>query len=289
VYLSEALQSVFDQSYPHWECIIVNDGSPDNTRAIAAQWLQKDPRFKYIEKENGGLSSARNAGIKAAQGDYIQFLDADDVIHPQKFELQLHDATGKPGILISSYLVFYDRLADACPDTWNRLQINNILEDILLKWDNHFAIPIHTALFRKDYFQRHHILFREQVKAKEDWIFWIECLLANPACRLQKDALAYYRQHAESMTTNRLNMFENETIAHFLIYTLLEKNEEKDRFVTQKMQLFVSTLLKEHITANKRIEELAKKRLKYKLLFLVCATALLFASGLLVALHTTGQ
>ena len=79
-YLDECLQSVLDQTYQNWECMIVNDGSPDYTAEIAASWVAKDNRFKYIYKENGGLSSARNAGIEMAEGEYILPLDADDKI-----------------------------------------------------------------------------------------------------------------------------------------------------------------------------------------------------------------
>ena len=79
-YLAEALDSVFSQSYSDWECIIVNDGSPDNTEEVANEYCEKDSRFKYLKKENGGLSSARNAGIKASFGKYILPLDADDKI-----------------------------------------------------------------------------------------------------------------------------------------------------------------------------------------------------------------
>ena len=79
-YLDECLQSVLNQIYTDWECIIVNDGSPDHTEEVAKKWLEKDSRFRYIYKETGGLSSARNAGIKIAKGEWIQFLDCDDFI-----------------------------------------------------------------------------------------------------------------------------------------------------------------------------------------------------------------
>ena len=79
-YLDECLQSVLDQTFTDWECIIVNDGSPDNTEEVAKQWTEKYPRFKYLKKENGGLSSARNAGIEIAEGEWILPLDADDKI-----------------------------------------------------------------------------------------------------------------------------------------------------------------------------------------------------------------
>ncbi|MFV0183319.1 glycosyltransferase family 2 protein [Empedobacter falsenii] len=86
-YMDECLQSVLEQTYTNWECIIVNDGSPDNTEDIALDWIKKDSRFKYIKKENGGLSSARNAGIKKANGEWILPLDCDDKIGNRYLEL----------------------------------------------------------------------------------------------------------------------------------------------------------------------------------------------------------
>jgi glycosyltransferase involved in cell wall biosynthesis len=86
-YLQEALQSVLEQTYQNWECIIVNDGSPDDTESIAQEWVSKDSRFVYLCKENGGLSSARNEGIAIAKGEFILPLDADDKIAPKYIEL----------------------------------------------------------------------------------------------------------------------------------------------------------------------------------------------------------
>ena len=87
IYIDECLQSVLDQTYKNWECIIVNDGSPDNTEEVALRWVEKDARFIYLKKENGGLSSARNAGIEKAKGEWILPLDCDDKIDSQYLEL----------------------------------------------------------------------------------------------------------------------------------------------------------------------------------------------------------
>jgi glycosyltransferase involved in cell wall biosynthesis len=81
-YLDEALQSVLDQTYSDWECIIVNDGSPDDTEVVVNKWLAKDSRFVYLYKENGGVSSARNLGIEKAKGIFIIPLDADNKLRP---------------------------------------------------------------------------------------------------------------------------------------------------------------------------------------------------------------
>lgn len=80
-YLSEALESVIAQTYKHWECIIVNDGSTDRTEESARKYIEKDARFKYIIQTNAGLPAARNSGIANCSGEYILPLDADDYIH----------------------------------------------------------------------------------------------------------------------------------------------------------------------------------------------------------------
>lgn len=75
-YLPFAVQSVLAQTCAQWEAIVVDDGSTDDTRTVAARF--SDPRVRYHYQENQGLSAARNAGIRIARGDYLAFLDADD-------------------------------------------------------------------------------------------------------------------------------------------------------------------------------------------------------------------
>lgn len=86
-YLPACLDSVLAQTFPDWEVICVNDGSPDNCGKILAEYAQKDNRIKVITQENQGLSMARNNGLKQAVGEYILFLDSDDFIHPQLLEI----------------------------------------------------------------------------------------------------------------------------------------------------------------------------------------------------------
>ena len=79
-YLDVTLSSVINQTFSNWECIIVNNGSEDDTKIIAAKWCEKDSRFKYVEQENKGVSAARNKGIRISKGEFILPLDADDYI-----------------------------------------------------------------------------------------------------------------------------------------------------------------------------------------------------------------
>ena len=82
-YLRRCLDSVLGQTFPDWEAICVNDGSPDGSRAIVEEYAKADPRFILYDKPNGGLSDARNFGLSKAGGEYVVFLDSDDFIHPQ--------------------------------------------------------------------------------------------------------------------------------------------------------------------------------------------------------------
>ena len=86
-YLRRCLDSVLNQTFSDWEAICVNDGSPDNSGKILAEYAEHDKRFKIVNKTNGGLSDARNAGFPHTSGKYIMYLDSDDFIHPQTMEL----------------------------------------------------------------------------------------------------------------------------------------------------------------------------------------------------------
>lgn len=86
-YLRECLDSIKSQTLKQWECILVDDGSTDSSPIICDEYVAKDDRFKVIHKPNGGLSNARNAALKIAKGDLIGFVDSDDWIEPEMFQL----------------------------------------------------------------------------------------------------------------------------------------------------------------------------------------------------------
>lgn len=86
-YLQECVDSILQQTYQHFELILVDDGSPDSSGRICDDYAQRDSRVKVIHKENGGLSDARNAGIEIASGEYITFIDSDDVIASDYLEI----------------------------------------------------------------------------------------------------------------------------------------------------------------------------------------------------------
>ncbi len=217
-YLKEAVTSVLAQSFNNWECLIINDGSRDATEKVALELCNTDKRIKYIRKENGGLSSARNSGLKEASGEYIQFLDADDKIDPRKFSTSLKVA-GTADVIISSFTMFTSD-TNACAYPNFTLDKNKFtFQSILNGWDEEFVIPIHCGLFRASLF--HSIRFNESLKAREDWLMWLQIYQLNVETVFIDQPLAFYRSSRNSMSQNRDLMSDSLVAVYRIIYPLI--------------------------------------------------------------------
>ena len=106
-YLRQCLDSIIAQTYQNFECLLINDGSPDNSADICREYVSKDSRFRYFEKENGGASSARNLGIECSKGQYITFIDSDDWVDSDHLEVLYRALIDeKADIAISTYKQF---------------------------------------------------------------------------------------------------------------------------------------------------------------------------------------
>lgn len=232
-FLEETLNSILNQSYTNWECIIVNDGSPDDTENVAKKWTIKDSRFQYISKENGGLSSARNSGLEVAKGDFIQFLDSDDLLSSDKFQKSI-DAIEKEGaeVVITNFIRFKKNLNQLKKAFCKLEEQTFTYESILLQWDRRFSIPIHCGLFKREIIGN--VRFNEKLKAKEDWFFWIQAFKSNPKVVFINVNMAQYRMHNKGMTKDNSLMEENLRKAYLLIYNSLDDNH-KEKFFERLM------------------------------------------------------
>mgnify|MGYP003634951980 FL=1 len=198
-FLEEALGSVLNQTYLNWECIIVNDGSPDNSESVAKKWCEKDNRFRYLYQENGGLSSARNAGIKISKGEYILPLDADDII-AESFLTRLVSELieDKSLAIVSCYSRFFIE------------NTTNIVNELKPKGDTyHYLLYVNqlvaTSLYRKKYWIEVGG-YDEQMKAGfEDWEFWLAITKRGWKYKVIEEFLFYYRKSKKSMLVDTIN------------------------------------------------------------------------------------
>lgn len=211
-FLPDAVSSLQRQTYTNWEAIIVNDGSIDKTDYVARALCSADSRIRYIAKPNGGLSSARNTGLDLAQGDWLQFLDADDLLLPQKFEKQIIAAkrSGEGTLTYCSYFL------GACDEPARRIEpwapslglcMARPLLDMALRWETELSIPIHSPLFPAYLFREKMIRFDEALSNHEDWDVWMQILELVDNMIFVPEELAIYRVCPNSMCTDRSGMW----------------------------------------------------------------------------------
>lgn len=242
-YLDEALQSVSDQTYSNWECIIVNDGSADSTEEIALAWCKKDDRFIYINKENGGLSSARNFGLVTATGNYIQFLDSDDALDKRKLELslnELHENQDK-NIVITNFRRFTDNHHNSTIPFCTLLPELFNFRAVLLKWESVFSIPIHCGLIDIKLFKD--FKFAEELKAKEDWIMWLQIFQKKVDVVFIDKPMAYYRLNLQSMTNDPKHMQENHIKAISYIKEIVSEKDYNDFLFLELKRKFAENII----------------------------------------------
>ena len=113
-YLKECIESIINQTYSDIEVILVDDGSPDRCPQMCDEWAKRDSRIRVVHKKNGGLSSARNAGLDVAKGEYISFVDSDDFICKDALENLYNRIKDDKSIGITSGLIYrYPRIQQA--------------------------------------------------------------------------------------------------------------------------------------------------------------------------------
>ena len=204
-YLRQCLDSVLNQTYQNFECLLINDGSPDNSAGICKEYVDKDARFHYFEKENGGLASARNLGIKYSKGKYITFIDSDDWVESDYLEV-LHSKIKEynTDFVISSYKkfdmdedCFYLHIWDQ--DYYERIWTSQELLSQLPNLENYDGSYTVSwgKLFKRSIFDE--ILFNEQRKFGEDFECSFKLYLSMTSCLYIHKALYNYRLHSESM------------------------------------------------------------------------------------------
>ncbi|MCF4102117.1 glycosyltransferase family 2 protein [Gillisia sp. M10.2A] len=204
-YLPDALESVLNQNYDEWECIIVNDGSTDNTEEIAREYEKKNSRFKYCYQENAGLSVSRNSGIQLAKGDYILPLDADDVLGNNYILHALEEFKNDESLK----LVYCNVCKFGLVDTFWNLPDFSLLE---LSKKN---MIIASGVYKKEDWKEIGGYDKNMIYGWEDWEFWISLLKNGGNVKKIENVEFYYRIKSESML-NAITSYQQKYLFEYI-------------------------------------------------------------------------
>lgn len=203
-FLEDAVVSALLACSAPMEIVVVDDGSTDASTVALIDRLADQYKLKVVRQKNMGLAGARNVAIDQARGNFVQFLDADDLLAPEKIDLQLGEFRGDPevAVCVSEYELCdaegLDRRVER-PSTIAGFSFSQ--QEFLLRWERGFWIPLHCALFRRQLLKQ--TRFRMGTKAgREEWIFWVDLAARKAKFKFIPAVLATYRIHSNNLVKN---------------------------------------------------------------------------------------
>lgn len=271
-YLERCVESLRGQTLRDIEIILVNDGSPDRCPELCEELARQDSRIRVVHKKNGGLSSARNAGLQVASGKYVGFVDSDDTVCPDMYEKMLSVIEAElVDFVMSDYVRVpesgtpYLKTLDIRPGRYSKEDLHREIYPQLIMGENIEYGPLLSVwhcLYRTDFLRENRILFDEEVRWSEDNIFsTIVGYYANSFYYMKGEGLYRYHQNPGTITTSyRPGSWE--------VYCRM--NRHLEAFFADKTDFDASRQLKLHLfyyacvcigqtrylTKEKRIEEI---------------------------------
>jgi len=247
VFLRQAIESVLNQDYSNIELIIVNDGSNDNTEEVCLSY--KDKQIKYFYQNNQGLSAARNKGLKESTGDYIVFIDDDDIFYKNKISIQVQFLKENRCNVVYS---FVDKI-DENNNVISQLTYDNqgSIKNILLS-RNYINSPLSIMITKR--VVKDIGFFKEYLKSSEDWDYWIR-ISEKFKFHCLKEKIAGYRVH------NNASLSKNREKMEFYDYIVLMENIFGISPNEQKKYLF--QMYKHHMKIDFGVSDFERFRRNY--------------------------
>jgi glycosyltransferase involved in cell wall biosynthesis len=199
--IGETLDSILAQTYQNWECIIVDDGSTDNTDEVVGVYLVKDTRFHLYHRPDihkAGGNGARNYGFKLCKGEYVNWFDSDDLMHPKKLEMQLDSLKGSDYIFsVCQTLVFQEEKENILGLRSEKVFSEDALFDFIT---NKIIFLTQAPLIKKSFLVERKLIFDEELKAAQEWEFICRILYFSSNYKSIDVPLVYYRKNEKSIS-----------------------------------------------------------------------------------------
>ena len=277
-YLEKCIESIINQTYSNLEIILVNDGSPDESREICDKYEKKDSRIILINKKNGGLSSARNAGLKIAKGELVVCVDSDDWINEKMIEtlysnLEKYDAD----LSVCSFEI-KDESGNAIQKEFSeKIEILNreqAMQYAILP-EKYYGFAW-NKMYRKSILKD--MLYDETIRKGEDSPFTCEYISKCEKVVYQAIPLYYYRQDTVSITRSKFNPGKMTVLdAYYGIIKLLEKTGfsketidlQKVQYANQMLSLVINIINTDRKKYQNEVLKIRKLMKEYKKLYML--------------------
>ncbi|OBQ54942.1 glycosyltransferase family 2 protein [Tamlana sp. s12] len=202
-FISETINSVINQKYKNWELILIDDNSQDDTLKVVQPFLEKHSNIKLLlNSENSGAAVSRNKGIECAKGDYIAFLDADDLWKPNKLEVQIQFMeTHNCDVSFSSY----DLMAESGLPMYKMVVALKTLSYQKLLKSNYIGNL--TGVYNAKNLGK---ITSPNLRKRQDWLLWLAAIKQSgkPALGIQED-LAHYRVRKNGISSNKVELIKH--------------------------------------------------------------------------------
>jgi len=263
--LPETLDSILEQTYLNWECIVIDDGSTDSTEDLLKTYTQKDNRFQYVKRPESipkGANSCRNYGLKSSNGDWILWFDSDDIMHQSSLEIRICGIKDDTELLISRSAVFEKATTQILYEETRTHPSKNILEDFITQKITWY-LP--DGLWKRS-FLGGKMLFDENLFIGQDRDFHIRMLLQEPKISFLRDCLTFYRQHAVSTSNQdqpevlyssffaldrQIKLVKQEKLSHNALFFLMRKQLKLYPLLVKKDEKPFKLFLKSYQNAFK--------------------------------------
>lgn len=288
-YLKECLDSVVGQTFPDFECIMVNDGSTDGSENIAQQYVEVDRRFTLYHQRNQGQSVARNRAIKECIGEYIVFLDSDDFLKKNALE-QLAKIVGgdTPDIVINSTIAYYEENKTEIPRILNVSHVWSSNAELLsaLSDDKAFMAAPWSIVIRRKYLLDNQLFFYPGIKHEDE--LWIpQVIIDSRKTRINETPYYCGRCDRIGSTTqmNNINKLFDRILVIDKLVEFSQKQEEQAEMAIKRRCARLLTGLVKDMDMYKDSSSFAKvtyeiqkrtpilkyeKKIKYKILYILC-------------------
>lgn len=244
-YLEECLDSIIRQTYTNFEALLINDGSTDNSASIIDQFSNKDKRFFAFHKQNKGVSSARNFGIEKAKGEYICFVDADDLLSETYLESLYESISNGADSSIGGFQHLDNNNQKGIFVVPSRK--NETLEESIKEFYNinnpDWQRYLWNRMYKIKIIKKNDIRFREDIFYKEDGLFVIQYLCAsNGLVGCNDNIIYYYRQNPNSAMSTIKRGWNDKLITDLIAHKLIIKELKK-----KDIGVFTLSLAKKHL------------------------------------------